>query len=93
MSTQSIFKSVVNIVSGVSLKFQNFVLDSLNTKKSTHIQRVSGHEFSIAHYTGKLTYDARDLADKNRDFLPPEMVISSILQIYIQLKYRCHTTG
>lgn len=28
----------------------------------------------MAHYTGKVTYDARDLGDKNRDFLPPEMV-------------------
>lgn len=48
--------------------------DSINSKKSAHIQRISGHEFSVAHYTGKITYDARDLADKNRDFLPPEMV-------------------
>ncbi|KAJ6649151.1 Neither inactivation nor afterpotential protein C, partial [Pseudolycoriella hygida] len=47
---------------------------SINSKKSAHIQRISGHEFSVAHYTGKITYDARDLADKNRDFLPPEMV-------------------
>lgn len=38
------------------------------------MQRVSGHEFSVAHYTGKVTYDCRDMADKNRDFLPPEMV-------------------
>lgn len=36
--------------------------------------RVSGHEFSVAHYTGKITYDARELSDKNRDFVPPEMV-------------------
>lgn len=28
----------------------------------------------MAHYTGKVTYDVRDLGDKNRDFLPPEMV-------------------
>lgn len=48
--------------------------DTLNSAKASHIHRVAGHEFSIAHYTGKLTYDARDLADKNRDFMPPEMV-------------------
>lgn len=29
----------------------------------------------MAHYTGKVTYDVRDMADKNRDFLPPEMVL------------------
>lgn len=28
----------------------------------------------MAHYTGKVTYDARDLIEKNRDFLPPEMM-------------------
>lgn len=38
------------------------------------MQRVSKHEFSIAHYTGKVTYDSRDMPDKNRDFVPPEMV-------------------
>lgn len=38
------------------------------------MQRVSKHEFSVAHYTGKVTYDARDMVDKNRDFVPPEML-------------------
>lgn len=37
--------------------------------------KISGsHEFSIAHYTGKVNYDAREMADKNKDFLPPEMI-------------------
>lgn len=59
------------------------ISDSINSKKSAHIQRISAHEFSVAHYTGKITYDARDLADKNRDFLPPEMVShSGILKIH-----------
>lgn len=31
-------------------------------------------EFSVAHYTGKVAYDASDMPDKNRDFLPPEMI-------------------
>lgn len=56
-------------------------VDSINTAKFSHIHRVSGHEFSVAHYTGKLTYDARDLADKNRDFLPPEMVSDNLNSI------------
>lgn len=38
------------------------------------MQRVSKHEFSVAHYTGRVTYDARDMPDKIRDFVPPEMV-------------------
>lgn len=52
----------------------NHFLEHINNKKSAHVQRASGHEFSVAHYTGKVTYDARDLSDKNRDFIPPEMV-------------------
>lgn len=38
------------------------------------MQRVSKHEFSVAHYTGKVTYHARNMVDKNRDFVPPEML-------------------
>lgn len=49
-------------------------LDSIAGKKNAYVQRSSGHEFSVAHYTGKVTYDIRNMADKNRDFLPPEMV-------------------
>ncbi|XP_052127874.1 neither inactivation nor afterpotential protein C-like [Frankliniella occidentalis] len=30
--------------------------------------------FVVAHYTGKVTYDVRAMAAKNRDFLPPEMI-------------------
>lgn len=48
--------------------------DTIINKKNTHVQRVSKHEFSVAHYTGRVTYDARDMPDKNRDFVPPEMV-------------------
>lgn len=49
-------------------------IDTIANKKATHIQRASSHEFSVAHYTGKVNYDVRDMADKNRDFVPPEMV-------------------
>lgn len=51
-----------------------YMTDSLNNRKSPYIQRFSAHEFTVAHYTGKVTYDARDMIDKNRDFLPPETV-------------------
>ncbi|XP_062548294.1 neither inactivation nor afterpotential protein C [Armigeres subalbatus] len=53
---------------------QNYIIDSIHSNNSPFIKRASGHEFSIAHYTGRITYDARDLADKNRDFIPPEMI-------------------
>jgi len=51
-----------------------YITDSLTNRKSPYVQRFSSHEFTIAHYTGKLTYDCRDLVEKNRDFMPPEMM-------------------
>ncbi|XP_058062557.1 neither inactivation nor afterpotential protein C [Anopheles bellator] len=53
---------------------QNYIIDSIHSHKSPFVKRASGHEFTVAHYTGRVTYDARDMADKNRDFIPPEMV-------------------
>lgn len=60
--------------------------DAICKNKNSYVQRVSGHEFSVAHYTGKLTYDARDMADKNRDFVPPEMVFGrKFLNIWLNI--------
>jgi hypothetical protein len=42
--------------------------------KISHLKVLNGHEFSIAHCTGKVLYDAQDMIGKNRDFLLPEMV-------------------
>ncbi|XP_047350442.1 neither inactivation nor afterpotential protein C isoform X3 [Vespa velutina] len=42
--------------------------------QGTHIKQISSHEFTIAHYTGKLVYDASEISEKNRDFVPPEMI-------------------
>lgn len=43
-------------------------------KRSSHVKPVSSYEFTVAHYTGKLIYDASEIAAKNRDFVPPEMI-------------------
>lgn len=51
-----------------------YITESLNSRKSPYVQRYSAHEFTIAHYTGKVNYDARDLIEKNRDFLPAEIM-------------------
>lgn len=53
---------------------QNYIIDSVHTNNSPFIKRASGHEFTVAHYTGRISYDARDMVDKNRDFIPPEMI-------------------
>jgi len=44
-------------------------------QKSSNLQVLGDeHEFSIAHCTGKVLYDARGMAGRNQDFLSPEMV-------------------
>lgn len=49
-----------------------YILDYLRGKD--HISIVGQSEFAIAHYTGKVTYDAKEMPDRNRDFLPPEVI-------------------
>lgn len=53
---------------------QDYITEAINTRRSPFVQRYSSYEFIVAHYTGRVTYDARDLVEKNRDFIPPEML-------------------
>lgn len=54
---------------------QEYIMSTIkNSSKGPYLKLSGSHEFSVAHYTGKINYDARDLAEKNRDFLPPEMI-------------------
>lgn len=49
--------------------------DSLRSNATgPHVSIIDAETFSVAHYTGKVTYDATDIPEKNRDFLPPEMI-------------------
>lgn len=57
-----------------SRQTHDFITSSINSRGSQFIKRVTPHEFTVAHYTGRVTYDARDFPAKNRDFLPPEVV-------------------
>ncbi|XP_014215430.1 neither inactivation nor afterpotential protein C isoform X2 [Copidosoma floridanum] len=43
-------------------------------KANTHVKIQSQHEFTVAHYTGKIQYDASEIAERNRDYVPPEMI-------------------
>ncbi|KAG5675871.1 hypothetical protein PVAND_005739 [Polypedilum vanderplanki] len=52
----------------------DFITDTIGTRKSPYLQRYSATEFSVAHYSGKINYNTRDFIEKNRDFLPPEMM-------------------
>ncbi|XP_011500567.1 PREDICTED: neither inactivation nor afterpotential protein C [Ceratosolen solmsi marchali] len=53
-----------------------YIFDRVSNRKadSTHVNIQSEHEFAVAHYTGKLLYDANEIAEKTRDFVPPEMI-------------------
>ncbi|XP_049948905.1 neither inactivation nor afterpotential protein C isoform X1 [Schistocerca serialis cubense] len=53
----------------------DFIAETLRgSSKGPHLRATGPFEFSVAHYTGKVTYNATDMAEKNRDFLPPEMI-------------------
>ncbi|XP_008480271.1 neither inactivation nor afterpotential protein C-like [Diaphorina citri] len=45
-----------------------------NSPKGPRIKMANSKDFCVAHYTGKVTYETRNIPRKNRDFLPPEMI-------------------
>ncbi|XP_016842665.1 neither inactivation nor afterpotential protein C isoform X2 [Nasonia vitripennis] len=60
------------------LQDTNYIFERIQGRRSAsstqHVKVQAGQEFSVAHYTGKLSYDASEIAEKNRDFVPPEMI-------------------
>lgn len=62
------------------LQSARFITDSVKGR-GVHVKVVNSSEFSIAHYTGKLVYDASEIAEKNRDFVPPEMIETMRLSV------------
>ncbi|XP_050526951.1 neither inactivation nor afterpotential protein C [Daktulosphaira vitifoliae] len=42
--------------------------------KEPYVQIVDSKSFSVAHYSGLITYQLKDLIEKNRDFLTPEVI-------------------
>lgn len=66
-----------HIIDDASRQLQDaqYILEKIKKRKrGVHIRPVSSHEFTVAHYTGKLIYDASEIASKNRDFVPPEII-------------------
>ncbi|XP_020292574.1 neither inactivation nor afterpotential protein C isoform X2 [Pseudomyrmex gracilis] len=65
------------IIDDASRQLQDaqYILERIKERKrNIYVKPVSSHEFAIAHYTGKVIYDASEIATKNRDFVPPEMI-------------------
>ncbi|XP_077275817.1 STKc_myosinIII_N_like and MYSc_Myo21 domain-containing protein ninaC isoform X1 [Temnothorax americanus] len=66
-----------HIIDDASRQMQDaqYILERIKEhKRGVHVKPVSSHEFTVTHYTGKLIYDASEIATKNRDFIPPEMI-------------------
>ncbi|XP_015178392.1 PREDICTED: neither inactivation nor afterpotential protein C isoform X1 [Polistes dominula] len=65
-----------HIIDDASRQLQDvqYIFEKIRRIQGTHIKQISSHEFTVAHYTGKLVYDASEIAEKNRDFVPPEMI-------------------
>lgn len=45
-----------------------------NSSKTPHIKVLSTREFAVAHYTGTVQYSVKEMPERNRDFLPPEVI-------------------
>ncbi|XP_031771312.1 neither inactivation nor afterpotential protein C [Apis florea] len=66
--------SIIDEASKNMLDYTHVISKIQNRAGNVYVKVVSSHEFTVAHYTGKLVYDASEIAEKNRDFLPPEMI-------------------
>lgn len=55
--------------------FQFYALsESLEEKNYQNVRCVERKVFSVAHYTGTVTYEFEEMPERNRDFLPPEII-------------------
>lgn len=50
------------------------IVDNISSKSSNNLEVLNKHEFSIAHYTGRVVYNTKEMPQRNRDFLPPEII-------------------
>lgn len=48
--------------------------DTVSRKCSQYIRQHGVSEVSVAHYTGRVTYDTTSFPEVNRDFVPPEII-------------------
>ena len=48
--------------------------ECLGEKNYRNVKCVECEEFKVAHFTGTVTYALEEMSDRNRDFLPPEII-------------------
>ncbi|XP_066253855.1 neither inactivation nor afterpotential protein C [Euwallacea similis] len=51
-----------------------YIMDNLQSQESCRVMITKPMEFAVAHYTGIVSYNVKDMTEKNRDFLPPEII-------------------
>ncbi|XP_076271174.1 STKc_myosinIII_N_like and MYSc_Myo21 domain-containing protein ninaC isoform X1 [Rhynchophorus ferrugineus] len=51
-----------------------YIMENLEGEDNTRVHISKPMEFAVAHYTGTVSYSAKEMAYKNRDFLPPEII-------------------
>ncbi|XP_076279257.1 STKc_myosinIII_N_like and MYSc_Myo21 domain-containing protein ninaC isoform X3 [Lasioglossum baleicum] len=66
--------SIIDDASKNMLDYQYILSKIQQQSNNLFVKPVSSHEFTVAHYTGKVMYDSSEIAEKNRDFIPPEMI-------------------
>ncbi|XP_015432915.1 PREDICTED: neither inactivation nor afterpotential protein C [Dufourea novaeangliae] len=66
--------SIIDDASKNLVDYQYILTKIEQQSDNVYVKPVSSHEFTVAHYTGKLVYDASEMAEKNRDFMPLEMI-------------------
>ncbi|KAH1024086.1 hypothetical protein HUJ05_003643 [Dendroctonus ponderosae] len=52
----------------------HYIMDNLQRLETNRIVVKSYMEFAVAHFTGRVSYNSREMSDKNRDFLPAEVI-------------------
>jgi myosin-3 len=53
----------------------NCIAGFLESSANNSYLKVQGEkEFSVAHYAGRVSYNAQDMVGKNQDFLPPDII-------------------
>nr|CAI5851827.1 unnamed protein product [Callosobruchus analis] len=51
-----------------------YVLENIYNQEKQKVSAYDESSFTVAHYTGKVTYSCSEMSSKNRDFLPPEVI-------------------
>ncbi|CAH1975462.1 unnamed protein product [Acanthoscelides obtectus] len=69
-------EGVLSIIDDASKKglSSTYISDNICNQEKQKVFIYDASSFTIAHYTGKVTYNCNEMASKNRDFLPPEII-------------------